>query len=346
METFGKNREIIKTAVTGSLATIEQEREREIVSRRLGLGGKKQTLEQIGTALDITRERVRQLEKSIVMRLKINAEEGRIAPLNVAEKLLIRTLTEMGRVARLDDLARTLFDKPTIDDVADLAFLSVISAQLTDIKESDTFYRSIGIAEYGTAKEYQAKADEIIKVIGANKEPMSADQLDEKLDYQHPSHITAVASISKKLATLNGLWGLSKWPSVNPRNIRDKIFVVLSEAGEPLHFDQIAERILSSSFNHKVVTKQAIHNELIKDDRFVLIGRGIYALATWGYEKGTVSDIIVRYLKEQGTPIERDKIINHVLRLRQVKATTVLLNLQNRELFAKVGKNQYQLAQK
>ncbi len=231
-------------------------------------------------------------------------------------------------------------------DLADLTFLGTISSQLTDVKETESFYRAIGIAEFGSAKDYQARAEEIIKVVAAHKEPMTLEQLDEKLSYQHPSHIAAVASISKKLAFLNGLWGLAKWPSVNPRNIRDKIFVVLNESGAPLHFDQIAERILSSSFNHKVVTKQAIHNELIKDDRFVLIGRGIYALSSWGYEKGTVGDIIVSYLKEQGKAVDRDTIINHVLHLRQVKATTVLLNLQNRDLFVKVGKNQYQLVEK
>ena len=84
-------------------------------------------------------------------------------------------------------------------------------------------------------------AVEIVKVIKDNKKPMTIDELDEKLNYEHPDHIKAIASISKQLATLNGLWGLAKWPSVNPKNIRDKIFVILESHKEPMHFSDIAK---------------------------------------------------------------------------------------------------------
>ena len=73
-----QNAEILKNAILGSLKIIEQEREREIVARRFGLDGPKETLEQIGESLSITRERVRQLEKAILIRLQISAEEGEI----------------------------------------------------------------------------------------------------------------------------------------------------------------------------------------------------------------------------------------------------------------------------
>ena len=162
--------------------------------------------------------------------------------------------------------------------------------------------------------------------------------------YEHPSHIEAIASISKQLASLNGLWGLAKWPTVNPKNIRDKIFVVLESKKEPMHFADIAEAIAESDFKRKNVTIQAIHNELIKDSRFVLIGRGIYALDSWGYKKGTVSDIITQILKEAGKPLTRVEIVKQVLRSRKVKETTILLNLQNKKLFKKVDKNSYTVA--
>ena len=66
-----QNAEILKNAIAGSLNIIEQDREKEIVSRRFGLNGPKETLEQIGEMLSITRERVRQLEKSILIRHQI-----------------------------------------------------------------------------------------------------------------------------------------------------------------------------------------------------------------------------------------------------------------------------------
>ena len=173
---------------------------------------------------------------------------------------------------------------------------------------------------------------------------MTLDELDEQLDYAHPSYIAAMASLSKKLATLNGLWGLAKWPEVNPRNIRDKIYVILENNKEPMHFNDIAAAIAASDFKRKNVTTQAIHNELIKDKRFILIGRGIYALDSWGYKKGTVAETIVSVLQESGQPLTREEIVKRVLKTRKVKETTILLNLQDKKLFKKIDKNSYTLA--
>ena len=49
----------IEQTVEDVLDTIERDREREIISRRFGLFDRKETLEQIGELLGITRERVR-----------------------------------------------------------------------------------------------------------------------------------------------------------------------------------------------------------------------------------------------------------------------------------------------
>lgn len=108
-----------------------------------------------------------------------------------------------------------------------------------------------------------------------------------------------------------------------------------------MHFSEIAGQIKGSDFKRKNVTTQAIHNELIKDSRFVLIGRGIYALDVWGYSKGTVSDIIREVLLESGEPLHRDDIVRRVLKKRQVKETTILLNLQSKPVFKRVAKATY-----
>jgi len=338
--------EIIADAIDNALDIIEQDREREIISRRFGLvSGQRQTLEQIGDMLSITRERVRQLEKAVLIRLRIASEDGTIAGLAAAEKLIIRNLTELGRIARTTDLAEKIYGSPTTaEDRFGLNFIGEISSSLATVDENDRYYSAIGIAEYGDSSKYRKKVDEIVSVIKNNKAPMTLEELDDALDYEHPSHIRAVASISKSLATLNGLWGLAKWPTVNPKNIRDKIYVVLEGKKEPMHFSDIAETIKQSNFRRKNVTVQAIHNELIKDPRFVLIGRGIYALDSWGYMRGTVSEIIQQILAKADKPLTREEIVKQVLRSRKVKETTVLLNLQNKERFKKVGKNTYTLA--
>ncbi|MBQ2695295.1 hypothetical protein IJG04_01505 [Candidatus Saccharibacteria bacterium] len=341
-----QNAETLKNAITGSLKIIDQDREREIISRRFGLKGGRETLEQIGEMLSITRERVRQLEKAILIRLQISAEENQIPELASAEKILVRNLTEMGRVARLSDLADKVYGKASSDsERAGIHFIATFAKNLTVVEENDRYYASIGIAEYGSTLVLKERAEEIVSVIRANKKPMTLDELDNKLNYEHPDHIKAIASISKMLATLNGVWGLAKWPSVNPKNIRDKIFVILETKKEPMHFSEIAKEIADSNFKRKNVTVQAIHNELIKDDRFVLIGRGIYALSNWGYKKGTISDIIKSILDKSSAPLTREEIVKQVLRVRKVKETTILLNLQNKKLFKKLDKNSYTLAE-
>lgn len=340
-----QNAEILKNAIQGSLKIIEQEREREIVARRFGLDGPKETLEQIGESLSITRERVRQLEKAILIRLQISAEENEISELAPAEKLLIRNLTEMGRVAKLSDLSDKVYgraSKPT--ERTGIYFIATFAKGLTVVEENDRYHAAVGIAEYGDSRTIRERVDQIVDIIKKNKQPMTIDELDNKLNYEHPDHIKAVASISKLLATLNGLWGLSKWPAVNPKNIRDKIFVILETHKEPMHFSEIAKEIRESNFKRKNVTVQAIHNELIKDPRFVLIGRGIYALSSWGYKKGTISDIIKLILEKSDKPMTREEIVKQVLKVRKVKETTILLNLQNKKLFKKVDKNLYTLA--
>ena len=337
---------LIATLIEKALKVVDQPREQEIITRRFGLNGAKETLEQIGDRLDITRERVRQLEKAALIRLKIASEKGEIEHLAEIEKALIRNLAESGRISKTQALADHYLEKSaSAQEVSNILFIAEISSKLVVIQENDKYHSAIANAEYGDERKIKTAIDEIVNIIKKQKSPMTLDELDAKLSYEHPSQIEAIASISKLLASLNGIWGLEKWPSVNPKNIRDKIFVILGAKKEPMHFSEIAEEIRKSDFSRKDVTTQAIHNELIKDKRFVLIGRGIYALDDWGFKKGTVADTIAAVLKEAGEPLYRDEIVKRVLEKRKVKETTVLLNLQSKKEFVRVAKATYTLAE-
>lgn len=336
--------QLIKNVLKWSLEVIDNPREQEIISSRFGLNGEKKTLEQIGERLNITRERVRQLEKAALIRLKIAAEKGNIEGLAEIEKAIIRILAENGRIIKSKILTEKFFDGK-VEEVqnSSILFFAEISSKLIYLAENDKYSAAIANADYGDERKIKTLIDEIVNIIKKEKSPLTLDQLDSKLSYEHPSQIAAMASISKALAALNGKWGLEKWPEVNPKNIRDKIFVVLGEKKEPMHFSEIADMIQASNFSRKEVTTQAIHNELIKDKRFVLIGRGIYALDTWGFKKGTVADIISAVLEEAGEPLFRDEIVKRVLEKRKVKETTVLLNLQSKKQFKRVAKATYAL---
>ncbi len=332
----------LQSDVKEILATIDQERECEIITRRFGLYDRRETLEQIGELLGITRERVRQLEKAILGKLKTAAAGGKVNNIAALEKSFIRHLAELGRVAKVSDLADHIIGRTSNQrERAYVAFIAELSPNLTVINENDNYFHSVSISEYGDEKKVRIFVDEIVTTIKKNGEPLSIEALHDKLAHEHPNHVRALASTSKHLAHLKDTWGLMKWPTVNPKNIRDKIYVILAENGQPMHFSDIAKSIKDSDFKRKNVTTQAIHNELIKDGRFVLIGRGIYALDNWGFSRGTVSDIIADILKKSETPLHRDEIVKEVLKNRQVKETTILLNLQNKTEFKRVAKATY-----
>lgn len=335
----------IKSVVQNILEGIDREREREIISRRFGLYDRKETLEQIGELLGITRERVRQLEKAILIRLKIAAEEGRL-DLEQVERYLVQHLHEMGRAARVSDLTERVVKGGNDRDRAHVAFVSELSPKISVLNENDHYHHGVALSEHHDEKQLKKRVDEVVKSIKEHGQALSGEELHAKTSYEHPDHARALAGLSKNIAHLRDQWGLTKWPTVNPKNIRDKIYVILQENTKPMHFSEIANAIKDSDFKRKDVTTQAIHNELIKDKRFVLIGRGIYALNEWGYKKGTVSDIITEVLKKAGEPLHRDEIVKRVLKDRQVKETTILLNLQSKPEFKRVAKATYTLAEK
>lgn len=332
----------LEKMVSDILATIEREREREIVSRRFGLFDRKETLEQIGELLGITRERVRQLEKAVVQRLKASAEKN-LPHVAEIETLLVNKLTESGNVARVSTLAEDFSGDNERLNQARVSFLANLCSKLVVIDDNDHFYHAVAIKSVHDDKQLRAAVVKIIDAVKKLGQPSKIEAVAEAVGNSDAKHVAALASVSKQLATLNGLWGLIKWPMVNPKNIRDKIYVILNVHGKPMHFNEIAKAIKGSEFKRKDVTTQAIHNELIKDGRFVLIGRGIYALKEWGYSKGTVADIISDVLKKAGEPLHRDEIVKRVLKSRQVKETTILLNLQGKAQFKRVAKATYTL---
>lgn len=325
------------------LASVERDREREIVARRFGLFDRRETLEQIGELLGITRERVRQLEKSVVARFKVSAEQGQLPHIQEVETALTEQLKQTGSAAKVADLSAKVTAENSKTDQSRVVFLAALCPRLAVVEEDDNFYQAVGIASVRDTAALKADANKLVDAIKKVGEPVVIAEAAKAAKIEDTKQAESLASISKKLATLNGRWGLVKWPMVNPKNIRDKIYVILKQNGQHMHFNQIAESIKQSDFKRKDVTTQAIHNELIKDKRFVLIGRGIYALTEWGYSKGTVADIITDVLKEAGEPLHRDEIVRRVLKSRFVKETTILLNLQGKPQFKRVAKATYTL---
>jgi len=134
-----------------------------------------------------------------------------------------------------------------------------------------------------------------------------------------------------------GDWGIDEWREIKPKTINDKIYLILKNHGKPMHFIEIAEKINKSGFDNKKANPATVHNELILDKKYILVGRGLYSLREWGFKNGTVADVIVEILNNAGQPLTRDEIMAKVLEQRLVKKATIVLALMDKSKFEKIG---------
>ena len=344
MSDYKITKEQVKETSKKVLSSIERDREREIIVRRFGLDGTKETLEQVGDSMGITRERVRQIEKATLIRAKLSLDDGKNPDYDAVEREMVRALVDLGRAGKSDDLTVAMFGECDHDMRSALVFFAELSGKMIVSTENDKFFQGIVLSTDEDDRNIKSASEKIVKAMKAHGKPLTVDELFNLIPgYEHPNEVKGIASLSKKVAHLRGLWGLTNWPEVNPKNIRDKVMVIMSDHGKPMHFSEIADAIAKSSFKRNTVTRQAIHNELIKDSRFILVGRGLYGLEQWGYKKGTLTEIITKILKEEGAPLHREEIIRRVLKQRHIREATILLTLQNNKSFKRVSKAQYDL---
>jgi DNA-directed RNA polymerase delta subunit len=326
-------------SVDSILKTLRRDRDRQVIARRFGFDmPKRQTLERIGHDFGITRERVRQIEKATLNKIK-NANHPEVTK---AGQLLAEYLKPEGGVARIDDVAQKI-GADTPEKRSYIVFLAALAPDIELIDENDQLHMGVAILPQFKTDRVKRLINSIIEAVAAIGKPAKLDAVSKKIEFDlEITALTNLMKLSKDLAHLDGIWGLVTWPEVNPKSIRDKTYLVLGKHGKPLHFSDIATKIKAIPLSRRDVTVQAVHNELIKDPRFILIGRGIYALAEWGYTPGTVADIIAEILRQEA-PLHKDEIVKRVLSKRQVKTTTIILNLQEKEQFERVEKATYKL---
>ena len=326
----------LQNMIQASLEVLRKDRDREVLMKRHGVqGNQPQTLEQIGQQLGITRERVRQIEKAALARIRQEESINK----DFANHLLTM-VDDKGGVIRFANVVSTLTDQKQSPE---LSFIVRTNPHFILIDRNDQHDSLVANASVYSEEDVRALHQLILDTTKAIGKPSDFDKIAKRIDGPHKAaSLMEIAYASEYMAELGNSWGLSNWPEVNPKSIRDKVYLVLKRNTRPMHFSEIAKRLDEVQANPKSVTTQAVHNELIKDKRFVLIGRGIYALAEWGYQAGTVADIIEEILKEE-SPLTKDEIVRRVLLRRQVKVTTIALNLQEKPQFERVAKATYQL---
>ncbi|MBD3360652.1 hypothetical protein GF366_02505, partial [Candidatus Peregrinibacteria bacterium] len=275
--------------------------------------------------------------------------------LNIVNDIANKVLEERGGVLLqtilVSEILNAIKSKDDVDaNIIKLALninQNIEKAEKTNLYNPFWRFKEIDLAVISTIIEAGIK---VLKkkgdVISDQKLVTSIRQmLGDKLEKYSDPMIISSLEVDKRLKRIPEGFGLMNWRHINPRSIRDKAYIILKKEKKPLHFVEIANKISEAGFDKKVVTTQAVHNELIRYNQFVLVGRGLYTLKEFGYNKGTVADVIENLLKKKN-PMTKQEIIDGVLKQRQVKKGTISLNLQKNPQFARVGRAVYKLDQK
>ncbi len=318
------------------------ERTRDVILMRFGLSGdERKTLDAIGKQYGITRERVRQIETFGLSAIKksdaFKKEAGALADLE-------KTVAALGGIVSEEDLLDALSKDPQTQN--HLLFFLTLGDSFIRSKEDDDFkhrwYIDKDVAqqvEESLKKLYEGLSDEEL-IAEPDIVAKFLDHLKDVADhYKNEEIAKRWLNISKKIGRNPlGEWGIAESPNVRARGMRDYAFLVIRRHGNPMHFTEVA-RSIEKMFG-KAAHTATCHNELIKDPRFVLVGRGLYALHDWGYTSGVVRDVVREVLKKHG-PLTKEEIIDRVLKERYVKPNTILVNLQNTKYFSKDKQGRY-----
>ena len=331
-----------KDATTKILKTLSSKRAEDVLAKRFGIKGPgRHTLESIGKSYGITRERVRQIEEAGMKALAENNEVQK--ELQALHPAFRNHLSNHGGVSEEKRYLNSLADEKFHPHVN---FILSLGKPVHKAEEDDNHHHRWFVDDE-TLNKAQTVVSRVVDELDVKKTVVSEDGLadlfanharevfgEPKDEKSIKSYMSIAKSISKNPYNE---YGLVSWPDINPRGVRDKAYVVLAKHEKPLHFTEVAKAINKSGWSRRTAHPQTVHNELIKDNRFVLVGRGLYALKQWGYEPGTVKDVLVSVLKQSVRPMSKDEITKKVLEKRMVKENTILLNLQDKKKFKRAG---------
>lgn len=338
--------------IIASVNTLK-DREREVVIERYGLeNGEKATLDAIGKKFNVTRERVRQIESAAIAKLS----QKKSRDLHNLIRAINSHIVASGGAVSVEEVAEYFkMDRDGREglEISALRLIMAVNAEVEELENSEIVKHGWKLKEIPSkmiidtlkvAEKLMLGFGEPVKLSAIWEKFQESNEYKEYSETLTPSVFAGLLKVGEKMAaTEDSKWGLTSWPTVVPKRIRDKVFVVLEKAGKPLHFREISEKI-NKMFEGKPVLSRTVHNELIGDKRFVLVGRGIYGLKEMGFSAGVVADVIADVLKESAEPLSTDQIVEEVMKSRQVKRNTVIANLQNKSKFKKVGKGLYTVA--
>ena len=312
---------------------------RDIFDRRFGVkSGIAETLEAIGKDLGITRERVRQIEEAGFNFVRKQNKDA-------LEKIFADFASYFKNSGGFKKEETALEELGGKNAKPYILFLLTLGDQFKRVCEKKDFYSFWSVLESPEQKVKDTLASLVANIEDHGKLLNKEDFYAKFASYDGNS-LDSYFEVSKKIQeNKDGEIGLADWPEIKPRGVKDKAYLVFRKHGKPLHFTKVAGLIDELEYNqpNKKTYPQTVHNELIKDNRFVLVGRGTYALSEWGYVPGTIKDIIVKVLSDKNSALNKDEIVKEVLSQRMVAKNTVLMNLNNRNYFIRDNEGNYLL---
>lgn len=325
------------------LLAVLGDRSQDVITSRFGLGqdSKRMTLEAIGKKYKITRERVRQIENYSIVNIRKSKEYAK-------EKAVFDELrsiiAELGSTVSEEGLLKHISkDKSTQNQIH---FLLVVGEDFTKEKE-DTEFKHRWTVDKELSKKIHMSLRQLYSTLSDDEILLESDMVEKFLEnLKDVSDKYKNQEIAKRWLTLSklidknplGEWGKTGSSNINAKGMRDYAYLVIRRHGSPIHFREVA-KLITELFKKKAHVATT-HNELIKDPRFVLVGRGLYALSEWGYMSGVVKDVIRSVLEKNG-PLSKEDIIKKVLKERYVKENTIMVNLQNPKYFKKSKEGKY-----
>lgn len=308
------------------------ERSRRVLTDRFGLAGSnaRRTLDAIGKEYGITRERVRQIENHGIALIRTSDTYSKY---QVIWDDLKEVVSVLGAVASEERLLIELSQDESEHNY--LVFLLAVGHYFEGRRGDNNFHTRWSIddqlarrVERSLAQMHETiQADHVLpeeEILQTFAKHLKQEGVRHRVEDETLAHWLL---ISKRLGKNPlGEWGRADSPHVRIKNTRDFAYLTVKRHGSPMHFNEVAKSI-TQLFNrpaHSATT----HNELIKDKRFVLVGRGLYALKEWGYQPGVVRDVVRAILEREG-PLTREEIVDRVKRERYVKDATIAVNLQN-----------------
>lgn len=327
------------------------EKERNVIERRIGLKGQRETLQSIGNSFspNITRERVRQIEDAGIKKVGRIIKATELSQIQEKGK---EVLAMHGGLLTKDKLIAALVKELSLSKDVNAYILEVIIQSDFDVLKSKP---RLGTQTYFflpniTRKQIDAIHKTALKALKKKKDVMQKSELYSQIMETLKSDFSGLTApfIDSVLDIFDDivkgeetLIGLTRWKILNPKTLKDKSIYVMKKEKVPMHFIDISNKI--SEYLGETVKVNTIHNELIRNEEFILIWRGIYALKEWGFKPGTVLDVIVDVLKKENDAMSTEDIIKKVLKVRDVKKTTIYMNLQNKKVIERVGRNFYKL---